>query len=100
MGVIVTLELGLWTNCPPAGGSAALFLSSNLSLLSKRNSLPISSLARDLPSLAATTGRAAAQPFAGDERVLQVCRASPPSLSLCCAKRSTPNPNKTICIRI
>ena len=23
-----------------------------------------------------------------------------PSLSLCCARRSTPNPNKTICIRI
>ena len=35
----------------------------NISLLSKRNSLPISSLARDLPSLAATTGRAAVQPI-------------------------------------
>jgi len=75
------LELGSLTAArPPAQGSAAqglrflsfpLFLFSNLSLLSKRNSLLISSLARDLPSLASTTGRAAAQPFAGDERVLQ-----------------------------
>ena len=37
-------------------------------------------------------------PFAGDER-LQVCLRAP-SLSFCCARRSTPNPNKTICIRI
>ena len=40
MGVIVTLELGLLTNCPPAGGSAALFLSSNLSLLLQKKHFP------------------------------------------------------------
>ena len=59
-----------------------------------------------LPSLGATTGRAAA-PFvtssssplpATETTILQVC--PPPSLSFCCARRSTANPNKTICIRI
>ena len=62
----------------------------------------ISSLA--LPSLAAATGRAAA-PFVLSSPALCRRRAHPPgmpapSLSFCCARRSTPNPNKTICIRI
>jgi len=64
----------------PAEGSALRFISSLCVSLLKpfpsleeklsRNSSP-DLLARDLPSLAATTGRAAAQPFAGDERILQ-----------------------------
>jgi len=64
----------------PAEGSALRFISSLCVSLIKpfpsleeklsRNSSP-DLLARDLPSLAATTGRAAAQPFAGDERILQ-----------------------------
>ena len=93
----------------PAEGSALRFISSLCVSLLKpfpsleeklsRNSSP-DLLARDLPSLAATTGRAAAQPFAGDERILQVCHALAPSLSLCCARRGAPNPNKNICIRI
>ena len=64
--------------------SSPLFLFSNLSLFSKTNFLLISSLARDLPYLAATTGRAAAQPFASDERILQVCRARPFSFLVLC----------------
>jgi hypothetical protein len=59
----------------------------------------LSSLA--LPSLAATTGRAAAPSCL--RPALCRRRAHPPgmpapSLSFCCARRSTPNPNKTICI--
>jgi len=38
-----------------------------------------------------------AQRFAGDEH--PPCMLFP-SLSFCCARRSTPNPNKTVCIRI
>ena len=37
------------------------------------------------------------QPFAGDEHPPGM---PAPSLSFCFARRSTPNPNKTICIRI
>ena len=83
MSIVVRLELGSSTaavplKALPSGSSLpSVFLFSNLSLLSKTNFLLISSLARDLPYLAATTGRAAAQPFAGDERILQVCRADP-----------------------
>jgi len=38
-----------------------------------------------------------AQRFAGDEHPPGMLS---PSLSFCCARRSTPNPNKTVCIRI
>ena len=71
----------------------------NLSLLTDFL-LPCSSY----PLLAATTWRAAA-PFVTSSpsplpatSILQVC---PPLLfPFCCARRSTPNPNKTICTRI
>ena len=98
---VVMLELGSLTAALPrsrlsrSGPQVHLFCFSSLTFpfLSKRNSLPVSSLARHLPSLAATTGRAAAQPFAGDERILQVCRAGPFSFLVLC---ETPNPDKTI----
>ena len=38
-----------------------------------------------------------AKPFAGDEHLPGM---PAPPLSFCFARRSTPNPNKTICIRI
>ena len=57
----------------------------NVSLVSEiERKKTLSCLARDLPSLAATPGRAAAQPFAGDERILQVCRARPFSFLVLC----------------
>ena len=112
-----SLEVGSLTALPlRAFHLLVWFLKPHLSLLSN-------SLLPALPSLAATTGRAAApfvlsssspacddwasggaispffaQPFAGDERILQVC---PPLLFPFAARDGAPpNPNKTICIRI
>ena len=61
---------------PPARGSSP----PSVSLLR-----PFPSLEEKLsPFLAATTGRAVAQPFAGDECILQVCRARPFSFLVLC----------------
>ena len=75
---------------PPARGSSPLFLFSDISLLSKRNSLL---------SWRRRLGERWPSPLPATSASSRYV-APAPSLSLCYARRSTPNPNKTICIRI
>jgi len=83
--VVVSLEIGSLTALPLRLVSVSSPLSSSLGV----------------PLLAATTGPAAApfvayspaRPFAGEEHPPGM---PAPSLSFCCARRRTPNPNKTI----
>ena len=82
--------------------SSPLFLFSNLSLLSKRNFretlLLISSLEIFRP-WRRRLGERRPSPLPATSASSRYS-APAPSLSLCCARRSTSNPNKTICIRI
>ena len=108
MSIVVRLELGSSTaavplKALPSGSSLpSVFLFSNLSLLSKRNFrgtlLLISSLEIFRP-WRRRLGERRPSPLPATSASSRYA-APAPSLSLCCARLSTPNPNKTICIRI
>ena len=89
-------------HCRPQVHLLPPFLFSYLSHLSKRNSLPESwsppLLEIFLPWRRRLRERRPS-PLAATSAPSRYA-APAPSLTLCCARRSTPNPNKTICIRI